>query len=373
MATHDEIAVQPRDEPAAAPPRSAHPDSMDAPAKPPSIRSWRKKYRKMRVRFDDRMRESNSLFREEHKAIALARRLQEQNDQLIDLLLDINDTPKIPQHLRIDLRASSPSSAAVPSLEAGEASDPDTIHRQLQEARADLAAGRISPEDFAQREAELTAKFSALDNKSLAELLKVPHTHFPPEQIPDDLVGESLAGYLSPNHEEEYLKELDVALSDPTMYDPNDTSGRPIRLPARDIPSDKELQIRNPDSVYNWLRKHQPQVFLQDKENEKGDGAEKSSKGGGNGRGGGKRGQAAANVATPSKGGDPDDEDGGFVPETGSGRGKRNKDDEPYRPKGGSSRPSKRKREGEEGAGGARGGRKKAARGGAAAAAAAAS
>lgn len=40
----------------------------------------RKKYRKMRVRFDERMRESNTLFREEHKAIALARRLQEQNE-----------------------------------------------------------------------------------------------------------------------------------------------------------------------------------------------------------------------------------------------------------------------------------------------------
>ena len=34
----------------------------------------------MRMRFDDRMRESNMLFREEHKAMALARRLQEQNE-----------------------------------------------------------------------------------------------------------------------------------------------------------------------------------------------------------------------------------------------------------------------------------------------------
>ncbi|EKG14463.1 hypothetical protein MPH_08312 [Macrophomina phaseolina MS6] len=324
---------------------------MDAPAKPPSVRSWRKKYRKMRVRFDERMRESNTLFREEHKAIALARRLQEQNDQLMDLLLDINDTPQIPQHLRIDLDLSA---------------TPDTIQRQLQEARDDLAAGRITPDEFAQREADVTAQFPRLDKKTYAELLKVPHTHFPPEHLPDDLVGDSLAGFLSPNHEEEYLKELDIALQDPSLYDPNDTSGRPIRLPARDIPSDKELQIRNPDSVYNWLRKHQPQVFLQDKENEKGEGGEKAGKGGGNGRGGGKRGHAA--TATPMKA-DPDDDDA-FVPETGSGRGKRSKvDDEPYRPKGGSSRPSKRKREdGEAGAG--RGGRKKAARGGAAAAAA---
>ncbi|KAF4309995.1 hypothetical protein GTA08_BOTSDO03169 [Botryosphaeria dothidea] len=357
MATHDENHAHPRDD-AQAPPRPAHHDTMDAPAKP-SVRSWRKKYRKMRVRFDERMRESNTLFREEHKAIALARRLQEQNDQLMDLLLDINDTPKIPQHLRFLLDIPYGPDAVV------EPHDPDTLHRKLQEAREDFTAGRITQDEFAAREAALTAQFPGLDRKALAELLKTPHTHLlPPEQLPDDLVGESLAGFLSPNHEEEYLKELDVALGDSSLYDPNDTSGRPIRLPARDIPSDKELQIRNPDSVYNWLRKHQPQVFLQDKENDKGDAAEKGPKGG-NGRGGGKRGQAAA--ATPMKA-DPDDDDA-FVPETGSGRGKRSKvDDEPYRPKGGSSRPSKRKREDGEGGGG-RGGRKKAARGGAAAAA----
>ena len=52
-----------------------------------SLISCRKKYRKMRVRFDERMRESNTLFREEHKAIALARRLQEQNEYATRLLV----------------------------------------------------------------------------------------------------------------------------------------------------------------------------------------------------------------------------------------------------------------------------------------------
>jgi len=40
----------------------------------------RKKYRKMRMRFEAQMNESNALFKDEHKALALARRLQEQNE-----------------------------------------------------------------------------------------------------------------------------------------------------------------------------------------------------------------------------------------------------------------------------------------------------
>jgi IEC3 subunit of the Ino80 complex, chromatin re-modelling len=58
----------------------ANPDPPEpkAAAQPP-LRSWRKKYRKLRLRFDKVMDDSNSLFKEEHRALALARRLQEEN------------------------------------------------------------------------------------------------------------------------------------------------------------------------------------------------------------------------------------------------------------------------------------------------------
>ena len=42
--------------------------------------SRRKKYRKMRHAFEEKMKISNSLFGQEQKAIKLARRLQEQNE-----------------------------------------------------------------------------------------------------------------------------------------------------------------------------------------------------------------------------------------------------------------------------------------------------
>ena len=44
------------------------------------LRSWRKKYRKMKQRFDRVMDESNTLFKDCHKLEVMARRLQEENE-----------------------------------------------------------------------------------------------------------------------------------------------------------------------------------------------------------------------------------------------------------------------------------------------------
>ena len=41
----------------------------------PTYRSWKKKYRKMRFVFDQKMREGEELYRLEQKALATARRL----------------------------------------------------------------------------------------------------------------------------------------------------------------------------------------------------------------------------------------------------------------------------------------------------------
>ena len=46
----------------------------------PKYKSWRKKYRKMKVRFDDVMKDNTTMFREEQKLEALSKRLQEQNE-----------------------------------------------------------------------------------------------------------------------------------------------------------------------------------------------------------------------------------------------------------------------------------------------------
>jgi hypothetical protein len=56
------------------------PESENKEQKPLPLKSWRKKYRKLRVRFGRVIDDSNFLFKEERKALALARRLQEETE-----------------------------------------------------------------------------------------------------------------------------------------------------------------------------------------------------------------------------------------------------------------------------------------------------
>lgn len=46
----------------------------------PKYKSWRKKYRKMKVHFDERLKFNNRLYKEEQKLEALARRIRESNE-----------------------------------------------------------------------------------------------------------------------------------------------------------------------------------------------------------------------------------------------------------------------------------------------------
>lgn len=280
----------------------------------------------------------------------------------------MNDLQRLPNHLRYDLRSPSPSESVVPSLEADTETDPIVLQSALREARRDMIAGEISPEDYVRIEQNLTAKQLAIGPRALSKLAAtIPHTTQPPAQLDDLQLGDHAPGYLSPNHEEEYLLAVDATLADASVYDPQSHDGRPIRLATHvPLPTDKELSLRNPDSVYNWLRKNQPQVFLQDKDPHHNENAsEKSSaRPGGAGHGGhrGKRPSNAVSTSTPGPKTEQDalDDEISYAPEGGAAgsikRGK-NKDDEPYRPKGGSSRPAKRKRE--EGETPAKGPRKK--------------
>jgi hypothetical protein len=272
--------------------------------------------------------------------------------QLLDVLLDMNEMTRLPSKLRFDLREFADTDTTVSSVEVE--ADPEALQKRLQELRDDLTRGTITPEEFAQREAKLHSSQTVITNRTLVGLeTKVPHTTQVPEPAPEGLIlGEHAPGYMSPAHEEEYLLAMDVALADPSVYDPNLHDGRPLRInPSRPVPTDKDLTIQNPDSVYNWLRKHQPQVFLQDKDPQHPENlSEKSSARPGNGPGRGKR-PSAVGTSTPGPKTDPDalDEELGFIPESGTagGKGRRGKqeDDSAYRPKGGSSRPAKRKRE----------------------------
>ncbi|KAH7384502.1 IEC3 subunit of the Ino80 complex, chromatin re-modelling-domain-containing protein [Pyrenochaeta sp. MPI-SDFR-AT-0127] len=303
----------------------------------------------MRIQFENAMMESNNLISQEWKAMGTARRLQETNDQLLDALLDFNDQTRVNARLRYDLRQLSAADTAVPSLEAGP--DPDFIRQRLQELRDDAASGKITAEEYT-RQADQLHRSQAIQQtlKSLASLeAKIPHTtraDLAEQPIEGIDLSEHAPGYMSPVHEEEYLHALDQVLAEPG-FDPTLQHGRPLRLASAQPPlSEKDLTVRNPDSVYNWLRKHQPQVFLQDKDAAHHENlSEKSAAKPGNGGGRKVKRESAVGGGTP--GPREHDDDDSAAPETAKGRRKTggDADDTAYRPKGGSSRPAKRKRE----------------------------
>ncbi|KAF2994175.1 hypothetical protein E8E13_001560 [Curvularia kusanoi] len=332
---------------------------VDAAHKPVK-RSWRRKYRKMRIRFDDAMSQSNAYIMEEWKAMGTARRLQAENDQLLDALLDFNNQPRVPARQRFDLNAPNAGLSSDAAAAAAAA-------QQLDDLRAQLNAGTITPDQYAQQ-ADQLHNSSAIQQvlKSLDTLEgSVPHTTLTDSTaLPSGIdLSDHAPGYMSPTHEEEYLLALDALLEDPS-FDPHTTQHHRIHLgPPQPQLSEKDLTIRNPDSVYNWLRKNQPQVFLQDKDAAPGQGhhdnvSEKAAP-----KGGSKKSRASniGGAGTPGPKEDHDAEDSA-APEGGkAARGKKaaaDPDDTAYRPKGGSSRPAKRKREAG-GDGEAKGARKK--------------
>ena len=247
-----------------------------------SDRSSRKKFLKMRHKFKERMRENSRYYDEEQQSQRIARRLQEQNEcvwlstfiisklgltldsQILDLLYDINESTKIPPHLSYDVRSPTPSASDVPSLEpdlgSTEGQEVEGAHAALREARSELDAGQITLGEYRDTEQSLMTVINqsrtSNPRQNLHNLFRISHTKLPsvpPAAMPADLVDELPAGYLSPVHEEDYLSNLDKYLADT----PSDS----IRLlPRHSRPTEKErekdAQLHNPVSVYNWLRAH---------------------------------------------------------------------------------------------------------------------
>jgi hypothetical protein len=242
--------------------------------------------------------------------------------RLLDLLLDVNNSAQIPADKRIDLSIETPSDAVVPALisaeELARASEINTPEGQviyneirliLEEKAADKAASRPP--------------------KSLAQLMATtPHLSTNNPMLPRDLISslEPPEGYTSP------LSYLIPDQIDDYIYDIDASLGIAPPAPAHHPHSPHhEVALRNPNSVYNWLRRNEPKIFLQD-----GEGSEKSNGKPGSLRGAGKR----ASMPAPSK---PDaleivEEDGmGYDPTIGGlepAKGKRKREDDGgYHPK----------------------------------------
>ncbi|KAL8739195.1 MAG: hypothetical protein Q9181_000086 [Wetmoreana brouardii] len=353
------------------------------PAKLP-YKSYRKKYLKMRQIFKEKMRESNTLFEEEQHATRIADRLQEQNDQLLDLLLTLNTSVRIPAPLRYTL-SPTPSPSAVPELEPDNPDPPSALatarsaHAALEEAHQELSRGTISPARYDEISSQLKPY---IDNITplISLTTHIPHTTFEStttDTLQSDFSPTDTLTYLNSSHEDTYLNNIDNALA---SADPDAAFAalkQQHQLSVKD--THKDLLVRNPISAYNWLRKHHPNVFagmqatdLEERKQPKPSPKPNTShprggeaKGGSSGHGHGKRERVSGAHAKP----EPemlDDEGnliGGAMEGMATGRGGKRKrgEDDAYRPKGGSSRPGKRKRAG---TGAGRGGKASASGGG---------
>ncbi|KAL8775026.1 MAG: hypothetical protein Q9209_000505 [Squamulea sp. 1 TL-2023] len=348
---------------------------VDYPAKP-TYKSYRKKYLKMRHGFKDRMRESNALFEEEQHTVRIANRLQEQNDQLLELLHNCNQSIRVPPPLRYTL-SPTPSPSAVPSLEPDEPQPPVThpsphsALAALEEAHQEFARGEISPARYREISSQLTPYLT--NPTPLSTILsRVPHTtleSISPDELPTSILESDTLAYLTPSHEDTYLNHLDVALCSSNPEAALAALDKDHPLSAKD--TQKDLLVRNPVSAFNWLRKHRPVLFSStDSGGPAEPGTERKAKPSPKpntsnpamrgGVGGGSRSQSKRDRDSGVSSVRPEpemlDDEGNLIGGAldgaggigGTARGGKRKrgEDDAYRPKGGSSRPGKRKRAG---------------------------
>ena len=135
----------------------------------------------------------------------------------------------------------------------------------LQEAMVELQSGQIDIRSYKEQEAGLSAIIE--HGQSLSNLSKTSHSTLqcvPIELIPNDLTNDTPTSYLSPAHEDEYLSTLDAYLD---SAHPENQPLPPKPPKPTDRECERDVQLRNPMSVFNWLSHHRPKVFLDDDAN----------------------------------------------------------------------------------------------------------
>jgi hypothetical protein len=256
---------------------------------------------------------------------------------LLDLLLDVNNSAQIPIDKRINLSAEHTALPPIPPL--------ISVDDNAKAAELHTPEGQaLCTEILNLNEEREAAKNLSKSSKSLALLMTVQHhLSLSAPVLPPDLLSslEPEAGqpapisYLTPDQLDDYLYDIDASLG---RAPPHPTG--PLH---KESPTSHDLALGNPNSVYNWLRKNEPKIFLQD-----GEGSEKSLGKPGALRGAGKR----ASIPAPSK---PDQleivEEDGMTYDTSltgaattKGKRKRDEDDGGYHPKNGRSEEGKVKK-----------------------------
>ena len=236
-------------------------------------------------------------------------------------------------------------------------------NRLLYEAHQAVQDRRFTEPEFRQLRQELETSLTKQDVASLATLeSRIPHASYDPDHdnIPSHLADTALqAGFLTSAHEEDYLQRIDAKLNPGSLAQPRPVSPVSfITMTPREL--EREVELRNPVSVHNWLKKHNVSINADDAASEAGGPPTTVKKGRNLAK---KVGDRALERARERDDGSPmssivgaklepdADDDLAHGDET-PGKSKKARDaDETYRPKGGRSGKAKRKREDGEPAG----------------------
>ncbi|SPO06653.1 uncharacterized protein DNG_09345 [Cephalotrichum gorgonifer] len=214
----------------------------------PKYRSWKKKWRKLRITFDQKGSEAEVLWNQEQKAKATIKRIAIENDRLLDLLADINASAQIPPEKRI-------------SIPSSESHSPDRLPKSLSALESDV------PHLSLDRAKNSLPHF-------LTDVTPVPGEDDP-------------APFLTVDEVENYLFEVDRRLGLPRLPSlapaSREDTPRGGGPPASSFTSSstRDFMLRHPHSAYNWLKLNAPHVFLQgDDEEGSGKARPKGEKGG---------------------------------------------------------------------------------------------
>lgn len=244
--------------------------------------------------------------------------------------MEFNESLHVSPDVRFDLSMpNDPPLLPTPEQEIIPLINDATLAKQAwKEAKAGLAAGSIDTGAYRAIEDNIKRNKAFAPAQQYSSLSQTHHISPDTVEKKPENDCERKLGYFTPEHETEYYLALDAKLGDEAA------ATQLARIPDRPTFAERErdLSMRNPASVYNWLRRNQPQT-LQDNEIA----SEKSASRPSNQR-------SSKRAPAQRKDEDMYDEDGTEAHPTPKNKRKR-EEDTGYRPKGGSSRSKKKKEE----------------------------
>lgn len=284
--------------------------------------------------------------------------------ELLEILLDMNQSPAIPTNLRFDVRTPAQRQRATiiePDI------TPEASNEMINEYTTAINKGLIPPIDLHIIRDQIEDQLAAQGVQQLEALERsVPYPLVNGEDdLPEEDRGDEPLTFLSTSQETDYLQRLDAKLGERLSLDKDlaqPQSPHQAELTPREL--ERHMELLNPQSQHNWLKTHSKMHAALDDDTESlasHEGGGSSSKPAGRKRGknlakqvGDRAMERAYEGMSPSAASGFDEDELQAIEEPGSGRKRARDPDGAYRVKGGRGgavKGSKRKRLTEDAAG----------------------